>query len=327
MIVEPAPTNPRDPVRRALRLAGIVLPAVLLVAVVAAGVLGPRPVAQTEPEEPVAVAVASPDTSGDPGPSPVGLPLPNPDAGPFPAVVAGLAVLPVSDARVWSRSGSMTPIAVGGYLASIRTVDTCALHDAGDLMCERIAVLLAVPPGSGGSATGLTAPRLRVRLPAGVRMPDLASAGTPALVIVGRALQGSSSCDSFTSCFATFTADRVAWAAGTPTDVVPIVGAGIDPSPAEWVLHNRSAAEALVTGFSGTVLISALVHPDTLALLDPAASRFLAEARPAGDLIWYVRALETAYGSMRYPQGDMPPRVTWVVLDDRSGTPLAWGAG
>src|SRR3990172_13040852 len=42
MIVEPVPTNPRSPVRRGVRLAGVTLPLVLLVGVVAVGSLGPK---------------------------------------------------------------------------------------------------------------------------------------------------------------------------------------------------------------------------------------------------------------------------------------------
>lgn len=337
MIVEPAPSNPRGLGRRALRLAGIILPAVLLVSVVTAGVLGPRPPAQTPPTDAPAAQIASPDASPDASPpvapSPAALPTTSPDNGPFPMVVAGLTVLPVSDARLRGRSGSMSPIAVGGYLAGVRTAGACA-DDAGgsapgpiegSLLCVRIATLTAEPASTDATRSHATMSRLRVVLPPGIRIPELGGAIAPALVIVGRTLQASSSCDSFTRCGATFTADRIAWASGAVTDVVPVVDAGIDPSPSEWILHNRSQAEALATGFSGTVLVSALVHPETVALLDPAASRSLADARPAGALVWYVRALETAYGSMRYPQGDMPPRVSWVVLDDLTGTPLAWG--
>ena len=42
MIVEPAPTNPRSPARRTLRLVGVAVPVVLLVGIVAAGALGPQ---------------------------------------------------------------------------------------------------------------------------------------------------------------------------------------------------------------------------------------------------------------------------------------------
>ncbi len=43
MIVPPESTNPRGPVRRALRMAALVLPVVLLGGVVVAGIAGPRP--------------------------------------------------------------------------------------------------------------------------------------------------------------------------------------------------------------------------------------------------------------------------------------------
>ena len=49
-------------------------------------------------------------------------------------------------------------------------------------------------------------------------------------------------------------------------------------------------------------------------------------ARPAPQgLVWYVRGLLTAYGPGRYPAGDYPPRVLWVLLDETTGDPLATG--
>ena len=101
MIIEPTPTNPRSPVRRALRLAGLLLPVVLFAGVLTAGLAGPRP-------EPVA-----PDASGGPvapnAPSGSLVPVPSavpaavvPPGGPgraFPAVAADLSVLSVAEAQ------------------------------------------------------------------------------------------------------------------------------------------------------------------------------------------------------------------------------------
>ena len=55
MIIEPTPTNPRSPLRRGLRVAGLVLPVVLLGAVIGAGLLGPRP----EPPPPAPSQIAA----------------------------------------------------------------------------------------------------------------------------------------------------------------------------------------------------------------------------------------------------------------------------
>ena len=43
MIVQPTPTNPRSPIRRALRVIGLTVPPLLLVIVVGAGLTGPKP--------------------------------------------------------------------------------------------------------------------------------------------------------------------------------------------------------------------------------------------------------------------------------------------
>ena len=72
MIIEPTPTNPRSPIRRALRLGGLVLPLVLLAVVAGAGMMGPRS-GTGSPSSSAAVpdiAGAAPSTSAPPGVDP-----------------------------------------------------------------------------------------------------------------------------------------------------------------------------------------------------------------------------------------------------------------
>ena len=314
-------------------LGGIVLPAVLLAGVVGAGVLGPHPVSEPSPP-PAARATAGPVTGVIPAPAspaPTPAPTPAPGAGgPFPPVVAGIAVSGVPEAQMRIRSGSSGPLAVAGYLTGVKATGACASAvDPAERfgpLCERVATLLSQPAERDGSKAAASGSVMQVRLPVGTRLPDgMTDTSAPAVVIVGRELGPPEACDSVVPCRGTFTADQVAWASGAVVDVEPLLDPMVDPTPPEWILVHRATAEALASGFSGTVLVSALVRPETVAVLDQAASRALETTPPAGNLVWYVRSLETAYGSMRYPQGDMPPRLSWVVVDDLTGETLAWG--
>ena len=181
MIVEPVPTNPRSPLRRGLRVAGIALPLVLLVGVVAAGALGPQPDAAT-PGEPVAPSVArDPATVLRPGTlvEPV-----RRQPATFPAEIAGLRVRSVVEtlaARTGDRPAGV--VAVGGYLSLGALSWTCLdayLDPPGPtcigrtLMQDWFETWGQLGPAPAGIGTDLL-PRFRPER--GARSPPPAAAG------------------------------------------------------------------------------------------------------------------------------------------------------
>jgi hypothetical protein len=125
MIIEPTPTNPRSPLRRALRVAGLILPVVLLGAVIGLGALGPRPEPPALEASPVASQLADasslPDQTAPPRQTPAG-PLPS-----FPTVAADLEVLSVPAAQPRLTGATGLPIAVAGYLSDVSGPAECAL--------------------------------------------------------------------------------------------------------------------------------------------------------------------------------------------------------
>ena len=332
MIVEPTPTNPRSPVRRALRLAGLVLPIALLVAVVGAGVAGPKPEPVAPDASHAAVAEepsALPAPSASPtAPTAVAAPI-GPGPG-FPTGAAGLSVLSVPEAQGALATGEGLPIAVAGFLEGLRAADACAAA-AGDTrgplspLCERRARLVMI--GDFGWRSGV---HLHLRFPPGVRLPavfeDASPDGPIPVVIVGRGGGPSSPCAATErGCVEQMTADLVAWVDGDPFDPGPVFDAGLEVPPPEIAYRHFDVARSLAVGASGTVLISAVVRPATVAAIDRDAAAALAAGPAPTGLVWYVRGLQTAYGPGRYPAGDYPPRILWVLLDETTGEPLTTG--
>ena len=332
MIIEPTPTNPRSPVRQALRLAGLVLPVVLFAGVLGAGLAGPKPQpvvpdASLGPVIPDASAApVVPDASAAPA---AVIPPSGPGPG-FPTAAAHLSVLSVPEAQRALAAGEGRPLAVAGYLDGLRTADACPAS-AGDTrgllspLCERRARLAVASAG----ATYLGA-HLHVRIPPGVRLPAAFEDATPdapmQVVIVGRGEVPGAPCWVATrGCGEQMTADLVAWADGGSFDPGPVFDAGLQVAPPEIAYRHLDDAERLVVGPSGTILISAVVRPATVAAIDPDAGAALAAKREPEGLVWYVRGLVTDYGPGRYPAGDYPPRIQWVVLDETTGDPLAAG--
>ena len=86
MIVQPTPTNPRSPIRRALRVIGLTMPPLLLVIVVGAGLAGPKPEPAIPDASRLAVAPSLPAPTA-PSPQLAEAPLPV-----FPTVAADLEV-------------------------------------------------------------------------------------------------------------------------------------------------------------------------------------------------------------------------------------------
>ena len=331
MIIEPVPTNPRSPVRHGLQLAGVVLPIVLLVGVVALGSLGPKampPTALTVTGEPAVPDAPTPEPSAEAlGPS--GSPSV------WPRVVADLAVRTVGE--VLSLRGRIAPdraLAVAGYLGVPTPPSDCPGQPTGSLgpLCERRGMLAQEPwVMSGGGVFAPIGAHLHPRFPVGVRLAEPvagttrdAGGGPVPVVLVGRFEPDGDLCrDIGPECEARFLVDQLAWVNGAAFPVRPVIDDGVDGNPAEWMLIRQLDAEVAAIGWSGTVLVSALLHPETVARVDPAAADALAAGPRAAGLVWYVRGLETDYDPTRYPLGRSPPRLAWVVLDDVTGEVLA----
>ena len=324
MIVQPASTNPRGPVRRALRIIGLTVPPLLLVIVVGAGLAGPKP----EPAVPEASQLAvAPSLPAPTAPSTRLLAGPLPA---FPAVAANLEVLSVPAAKPRLMGAGGLPIAVAGYLSDVSGPAECTAAD-GDTrrllspLCERAARLVI----ADGSATDPGA-HLHVRVPPGVRLPPAfedADPDTPMpVVIVGRAEDPGAPCTTGRrGCGERLVADLVSWADGAPFDPGPVFDAGLEIPPASIAYRRLDEAKTLATGWSGTILVAAVVRPRTVVEIDPGAAAAMAAGPEPRELVWYVRALETGYDPTRYPLGYAPPRLSWAVLDETTGATLARG--
>ena len=101
--------------------------------------------------------------------------------------------------------------------------------------------------------------------------------------------------------------------------------AGLEVPLASVAYRRLDEARTLATGWSGTVLVAAIVRPRTVAEIDPAAAAAMAAGPRPKELVWYVRALETGYDPTRYPLGYAPPRLSWAVIDETTGATLARG--
>lgn len=338
MLVEPVPTGPRSPARRALQLVGLALPVVLLAGVVTAGALGPRPepLPGDDLASPDGVALASPPAAGTPEATAS-------DTGrsavvAFPPRLAGLAVRSVADTLAAHRQRPLAGIvAVAGHLTIRDLPAECADRYLGPFgtFCERRAVLADSPtrpyPSSTGGGSGFAAigPHLHPTVPVGVRLPPdvveaLGGDGSPVAVVVlgrftpmepGPCIGGSRTCEAFS-------VERVAWVAGEAylrtTTIDPALE--VDWADEDW-RARRSAARAAL-GFDRTPLLTAYVAPETLARIDPVAAqavRDVAGGRPPGAAIWYVRGLE---GS-RDPTGGETGQVVWAVVDATGQTVIA----
>jgi hypothetical protein len=252
------------------------------------------------------------------------VPAERPAATPFPDVAADLGVRLVGATRAAVAGGVDDPVAVAGYLRDVRSAGACTSGLAArDSLCLRLATLdPRSSPGEGG-------PGIQLRIPPGVRLPP--GAGGPAtgpvpVVILARPRPGGAGCDANPACVLTLEVDRVAWAAGEPLAGRPVVDPDLRAGARDAARGTRAGTERLAAGPSGTVLVSALVSTRRVADLDPVAAAILESQASGNRAVWYVRALETQYGSMRVPRGDIAPRVSWVVADARTGEALAWGA-
>jgi hypothetical protein len=315
MIIEPTPTSPRSPIRRVLRVVGLVLPVLLLGAVVGAGLLGPRP--ESPPPAPSQVADV-PDAT----------PLPTPVATPGPVIVAiaddplppvsfeGLTVRPVAEALAGREGASPgAVIAVSGFLRMERPADAACGGEPGGTLgpwCERPAILAEWWWTSMSTLTGPVPPHLHLALLAGVRLPEAALAaerdpggGGAQVVVIGRFGTPPAGCPGAPSdCSDVFLVERFAWADGVRVGLMPLIAEPLQTG------SKRGSPFGTALGEAELPLAAVLTWPDGIARIDPEAAA-IAAAGPPSEPVWYVRVLEDA----AKPGGDR--LVRWMLLADR----------
>lgn len=329
MIVEPTPTNPRSPLRRALRMGGLVVPIVLLAAVMTAGFLGPK----TDPP-PEPVAVASPVAGAPPAPSAGSGASPSPGAG---ASAADLPPIPVQfgdlgsttpGALVASRreGGSRAAVAVGGYLR-VAPADACADKPGGPLgpWCVRSGALGDTTWAPSADGAPVRPPHVHLVVPVAVRLPAAVeraarAGGENRVLVVGRFGGGAACDDAGSRCDDGFVVERFAWVDGVQVGLTPLVADRLDTGT------RRPNPFELVTDAADMPLYAVLVWPDAIAGIDPGAAT-LAAAGPRSEPVWYLRVLDGARGP------GMERRIRWVLLAENdlrvlgSGRPDGMSAG
>jgi len=309
-----------------LRVAGIVLPVVLLVSAVSAGLVGPREVRPAATARAIAQDPArdAPSTTADPEATPVATPAPVV----FPTVAADLAVLTVDAAVSRFERAASAPYAIRGYITAVGAYAPCAAANGdprGDpAMCLRHAQLdlLSDDPENG--------PRLAITITPGTRLPTVLDGPGPGrpvpIVVVGHPGPRPDPCHPTTqNCGDSFVVERVTWADGEPFEPGPVFDVYLDIAPPGWPLSNLEAAETLTIGWSGTILQRVLLRRTTVPMLDVDAARVMAPSPTVATLVWYVLGLETGYDPERHLHGSAPPRYSWVVVDYVTGETLARG--
>lgn len=332
MIVEPAPTNPRSPARRVLRLAGVAAPVALLVGIVTAGALGPEQASVASPHS-SAVAVASPFDADRPAV------LADGSTTTFPATWIGFRVRSVTETRAERHEGGAEGIlAVAGYLSYGELPWTCvdAYLDA-QAACDGRALLADVdvlPTEANGGVFGAIGPHLHPTFAAGVRGPT--PAGGPSqprtepvpVVVLGRYTDPVGVACSPTSrdCGQAFAVERVVWVGGEPWGVTLSVDAAMDVEPNIPEIQATVAASTDALGRGALPLRTSVVRPGLLSLVDPEAADALPTLAP-GDRyrpVTYVRGLVFEFDASQ-PLYGRDPDIGWVVVHSITGEVLARG--
>ena len=334
MIVEPAPTSPRSPARRTLRLVGVAVPVVLLVGIVAAGALGPQRAALPSPDpSAAAVAVASPVVADRT------VILADGTTTTFPATWIGIRVRSVAETRAERQDGGADGLlAVAGYLSYGDLPWSCVdVYLEATAACDGRALLADVdvlPTEANGGVFGAIGPHLHPAFAPGVRGPT--PAGDPSqsrsepipVVVLGRYTEPAGIPCSPTSrdCGQAFTVERVEWIAGKPWGVTLSVDAAMDVEPTIPEIQATVAASTDALGRGALALRTAVIRPDLLPLLDPDAAAALPPLEP-GDRyrpLTYVRGLVFQYDSSQ-PLYGRDPVIGWVVVQSITGEVLARG--
>lgn len=342
MIVQPASLGPRSGPRRALRLAALIVPVVLLASVIAIGVLGPQPAPapQRASDAPVAVADGSPVASAPSDPSP----SPEPAGPVFPSELADLDVHGVRwtlEAR--NRGLARGVIAVAGYLGLDTIPAACRDATLGvfGAFCDRVGVL-GEDPWFGATNSGPEPPgfHLHPQFPPGVRIPSQAtfvaisaSTQTPAVILLGRFNddRAATCVPGGRHCGQEFIVERVAWVRGDEDPGYATVGR-VDRA-AFTGAELRRETDCIQTILEGEIetfpLLLALVRPGAVGELDPAMAP-AAAGLPPDEPVWAVRVLATR-GDPRVIRWALVP---WGALDAvEAGTietvrpPGTFGAG
>lgn len=310
MIVEPTPTNPRSPWRRALRRGGLVLPVVVLAVVVGAGLTGPSP--DPPPRAPSASDAATPTTpaaAADPAAA---------ERPAIPVQFGDLGSVMPGDLVAGRREGRAPEVvAVGGFLR-VSPVADCADMPGGPLgpWCARTGTLADTswfPPSDGAP---VRPPHVHLVVPIGVRLPAAVerSAGADGaehrVLVVGR-FAGGAACHGSAGpegtgrdCHRGFIVERFAWVDGVPVGLTPLIADRLDTGT------RRPNPFALALDAADLPLSAVLVWPDAVPAIDPAAAT-VAASGPASEPVWYLRVLDGA----RSP--GMERTVRWMLLAEK----------
>ncbi len=318
MIVEPVPTNPRSPVRRVIRVVGMAAPAALLVAVVTAGVLGPRaePAPTSRPPAPATVDTAPPATA----PAPTSTPAPWLAVDAPPASFTGLRPKPIQDV-VAAHAASVTQglVALDGWLSIAEARPQCDPLPQGALgpWCRRAGMLVAEPWTGESANSRPLAPHVRVTIPLGVMLPGAVRAGSDSaplrVLLLGRFEREGAPCDSagWGACESGFIVDRIAYSAGDRVGLTTLIAPGLDRERRANPLERIAAPDI--------PLLAVYARPAIIVAVDPATASLTSRPAPgtsprAGPAAWYVRWYSATSHEVR-----------WRLLDGATLAPLGEG--
>jgi hypothetical protein len=312
------------------------VPIVLLIGVVGAGALGPRQTAS----EPTAAPAGSPEAGREPTPTPARTPTPLDAAGDpvaFPETWIGFRVRSVGETLDARDAGEATGIvAVSGFLDYDTLPWTCtdAFLETEPGACTGRALLadLALPDAPSDAVRYMAIGRhLHPAFGAGVRgpAPDDRPGGSraepiPVVLFGSFDTTGPACADGRFRCDQTFRVARVVWVAGAPWGPTLTIDPALGVEPGIPEIRDSVGDATAALGVGALPLVTAVVLPETLGLLDAAAANALppipeaARQRP----VTYVRGLVFELDASQ-PLYGRDPRVEWVVLDSIEGRELA----
>jgi hypothetical protein len=325
MIIEPTSIHSRSPLRRALRAAGLLAPALLLAVVAGVGLAGPKPT--PSPELPSLTLLASPGT-----PAPGATAVTSPTAGlpqdpaaaqlAFPTQFRTILARRPSEVLAARMAGEPPEVAVvAGYLGISWLDVACkdAPLGAAGPWCERRGTISDAPFATlGNTGLGGRPPHLHVSFPIGVWVPDAVAAtegqtagSTVPALVVGR-FSPSSSCSGQQACDQGFVVDRVAWANGLDYPLTPLIDPRLDSG-------RRADPFTVAARLNAVPLQVVIALPATIASLDAEAGAAAASG-PASKPVWFLRVvvgIGSGVGTSAGPGVRIDsPRVAWLLLDE-----------